>query len=80
MVQSAPAPAASSSRAPAPVRARVPTASRTVSAASNAQLVNMQNALAEAESQAEGFEKERDFYFASKPSPDFDLDDPGADQ
>jgi hypothetical protein len=39
----------------------------------------MQNALAEAESQAEGFEKERDFYFASKSSSVFELDAPGAD-
>jgi hypothetical protein len=64
------APAASSSRAPAPVRARVPTGSRVASSntsnAAAAQIQQLHHALAEAEVQAEGFEKERDFYFESE--------------
>jgi hypothetical protein len=66
MVPSAP-PIASTSRAPA-ARARVPTgtAPRAASNASNIELQNIRNALADVEGQAEGFERERDFYFESK--------------
>lgn len=67
MVPSAP-PIASSSRAPV-ARARVPTGSAPRVPSSNAnaiELQNMRHALAEVEGQAEGFEKERDFYFESK--------------
>lgn len=71
MVPTAAAPVASSSRAaPAAARARVPTgSSRTVSsaaAATNAQLEMMQEQLVEIQASAEGFEKERDFYFESR--------------
>ena len=71
MVPTAAAPVASSSRAaPAAARARVPTgSSRTVSsaaAATNAQLEMMQDQLVETQASAEGFEKERDFYFESR--------------
>lgn len=67
MIATAPTPVASSSRAaPAASRARVPTGSRTVSsAATNAQVEMMQEQLLETQASAEGFEKERDFYFES---------------
>jgi len=66
MVPSAP-PIASTSRAPA-ARARVPTgtAPRAASNTSHIELQNIRNALADVEGQAEGFERERDFYFESE--------------
>lgn len=69
MVPSA-APVASSSRsAAAPVaRARVPmagTASRSVSSAATQQIELLQQELGEMQAAADGFEKERDFYFES---------------
>lgn len=71
MVATAPAPVASSSRAAPAARARVPTGStRTVSsAATNAQIEMMQAEIAETQASAEGFEKERDFYFESASHP-----------
>lgn len=72
MIPTAPAPVASSSRAaPAAARARVPTGSGSgsravLSAATNAQLEQMQDQIAETQAVAEGFEKERDFYFESE--------------
>lgn len=82
LIPSQPAPSTSrtasrtAARPVAHVRPAVGSGSRSVSAASNAQLEMLHAQVADLTAAADGFEKERDFYFESKPASHLPRDSP----